>query len=257
MWKTRIVHEAMCWESNLFVTFQYRDDALPASLSLEYRDFQLFLKRLRARLSGERELSDGRRPIRYFVCGEYGGKSFRPHWHAVLFNTVFPDARFWNSARGKVGRSELAEELWTHGHVDIGILNSRRAAYVAGYVHKKARARAQPDVIDYRTGEVFERRPEFHRQSNDPGLGSYWYDRYGGDLFPLDGAIVDGKRHKVPRYYWNKKQLSSSEAELEEIRRKRLERAALVPEEESSLERRAAREEAALLRHSAFGARGN
>lgn len=255
MWKTRIVHEAMCWGSNLFVTLQYRDDALPSSLGLEYRDFQLFMKRVRDRLEGVSELPDGRKPIRFFVAGEYGGKTFRPHFHAVVFNTAFSDARWWTRKGLRVGHSELAEDLWKNGHVELAPLTSRTAAYVAGYVHKKALARSV-DAVDRSTGEVYERRPEFHRQSNDPGLGSFWYARFGADLFPLDGAVVDGKVHKVPRYYWLKKQASASVEEVEAIRAKRIARAMEVPEEESSLERRAVREEAAVLRQVAFGARG-
>lgn len=255
-WKTRIVHESMLWESNLFATLQYADDRLPSSLGLEYPDFQRFMYRLRARLEGERESPDGRRPVRFFVVGEYGGKSSRPHWHVVLFNLSVPDMRWWSSRRGRVGQSELLTELWGHGYVEASRLNARRAAYVAGYVHKKAKRKAAADVVDYSTGEVFERRPEFRQMSRDPGIGSWWYERFGSDLFPLDAAVVDGRRHKVPRYYWDKFRRTASAEVVEAIRQKRIERAMELPEEESSLERRAVREEAALARHDAFGGRG-
>ena len=46
-WAVRCLHEAQLWDSNLFVTLTYREDMLPDHGSLRYRDFQLFMKRLR------------------------------------------------------------------------------------------------------------------------------------------------------------------------------------------------------------------
>lgn len=256
MWKTRILHESQCWSSSLMVTLQYRDDALPSSLSLEYSHFQLFMKRLRARLAGEEVSADGRRPIRFFVAGEYGGVTHRPHWHAVLFNLKLDDARWWPRRRkGKdllVGHSELMEDLWSHGYVELAPVNPATASYVAGYVNKKARRRAV-DVVDRSTGEVYERRPEFQKSSNDPGLGSFWYDRFGADLWRVDGAVVDGKARQVPRYYNEKLRKSDPDA-YERIRLARVARAHERPEE--SLQERAVREEAALLALDWKGGRG-
>lgn len=133
-------------------------------------------------------------------------------------------------------------------------MNAATAAYVAGYVNKKARRRSV-DAVNRATGEVFERRAEFQKSSNDPGLGSFWYDRFGADLWRVDGAVVDGKAWPVPRYY-NEKLRKSDPDRYERIRLARVARAQERPEEESSLERRAVREEAAQLRQDAFGARG-
>lgn len=254
MWKTRILHEAQCWDSSLAVTLQYRDADLPADLGLEYRHFQLFMKRLRFRMA---ELGE-RGPIRFFVAGEYGGETGRPHWHAVLFNLALKDARWWtrrNKGRDlRVGHSELLEKLWTHGYAELAPVNPATASYVAGYVNKKAVRRAA-DLVNRATGEVIERRPEFQKSSTDPGLGSFWYDRFGRDLFRLDGAVVDGKVLPVPRYY-NEKLRRSSPEEYERVRQARIARAMEKPEEESSLQRRAVREEAALLRQEEYGKRG-
>lgn len=46
--------------------------------SLQYADFQNFLKRLR-KIYEKTEVT-----IKYFVKGEYGGKGYRPHYHAIL-----------------------------------------------------------------------------------------------------------------------------------------------------------------------------
>ena len=83
-WRLRIMHEATQWPENCFVTLTYGRDCVPANGSLEHRDFQLFLKRVRKSLAV---------PVRYFMCGEYGPKNGRPHYHACLFNVSFRSDR--------------------------------------------------------------------------------------------------------------------------------------------------------------------
>ena len=50
--------------------------------SLDYSDTQKFLKRVRSSLSYR--LGDSAPKMSYIVCGEYGPKTHRPHWHLVL-----------------------------------------------------------------------------------------------------------------------------------------------------------------------------
>lgn len=255
-WSVRIVHEAKLYDHNLFATFTYCDDELPESRSLEYRDFQLFMKRMRKRIRGDVGGPEGGYPLRFFCAGEYGGRTGRPHFHAVLFN-----ARFGDEVRLSSGRlsSRLAEELWSHGAVVLDEVNQATAAYVAGYSLKKvhgARARDfYEDVVNLRTGEVSRRRPEFVTMSRRPGIGAWFYRRFHGDLFPEDHAIVDGKRWKVPSYYWNKFRLEGDPAVVEALEEKRYLRAA-AQLEESSPERRAVREELAERRQEFFTERG-
>lgn len=252
MWKVRLVHEASLYSSNMFVTLTYADEHLPLKYSLRHRDFQLFMKRLRQRVKGEDVVSTSikwgkrkgaklveHRPVRFFMCGEYGGQTGRPHFHALLFNTRFRDLTPW---RKDLFRSKTLEGVWTYGHSEVGIFTPGRAAYVAGYVLKKAERRVN-DLIVRETGEVVERAPEYRRCSRSIGRG--WYVKYGADLFPGDVAILPGgKKFKVPRYYL--KLLEGENPELlEEVRRRRIKRAMEVPEVESSLERRAVREELA------------
>ena len=47
---------------------------------LKKSDFQKFIKRLRKDYD-----------IKYFACGEYGDKTLRPHFHAILFGVNFSD----------------------------------------------------------------------------------------------------------------------------------------------------------------------
>lgn len=83
-WAMRCVDEASLYPENSFITLTFSDEVLAKrGVSLDKRDFQLFMKRLRKFTGGQM--------IRYFHCGEYGAKTFRPHYHALLFNLGFPD----------------------------------------------------------------------------------------------------------------------------------------------------------------------
>lgn len=255
-WAIRITHEAQLYDSNLFLTLTYSEQCIPRNFSLEYADFSGFMKRLRRRLSGVTRLPDGRLPIRFFCCGEYGGQTKRPHYHAILFNARFPD--MVGLANGTF-RSNLCEELWQKGNVVIGSVNGRSAAYVAGYtlkkVHGRAAAEHYEDVVDIGTGELISRRPEFVVMSRRPGIGAGWYEKFGSDVFPGDKAVHDGKVHKVPRYYFEKFKRVGDAGVVESILEERYRRASEKPEE-STPERRAVREEVALRRSEMFGGRG-
>lgn len=221
-WSIRITHEAQLYDSNLFVTFTYDNEKKPVGcwnlVSLEYSDFQDFMKRLRKKLRGVSKSVDGRTPIRFFVSGEYGGRTKRPHWHAILFNTRFPDQqRLMNGTY----RSTMCDELWKYGNTVIGDVTPRSASYVAGYTLKKVHGARSgehyADVVDMSTGEVLSRRPELVQMSRSPGIGAWWYDRYGSDCFPGDRAVQEGKCYKVPRYYWKRFEVEGNPYVVENV----------------------------------------
>lgn len=252
-WKIRICHEAQLYDSNLVVTLTYSDAFLPASLSLEYPDFQGFMKRLRRRVCGVSLGPDGGRPVRFFVAGEYGGVTGRPHFHAILFNARFPDM---DRLENGYYRSSLCEELWGMGNVVIdGSVTSESAAYVAGYVLSKAYRRHQDEVVNVRTGELSDRVAEFVVMSRRPGIGAWWYRRFAGDLFPQDHAVAEGKEYKVPRYYLDRFKAEADAGQVEEVMYGRFLRAA-EQRGESTPERRAVREELSERRAVAYSERG-
>ena len=130
-WAIRCMHEAQMHEKNCFITLTYDDAHLPGDRSLHYRDFQLFIKRLRKRYPGRR--------IRYYMAGEYGENFGRPHWHACLFGIDFDDKSLWKrtSANSLLYRSADLELLWPFGYSSIGDVTFESAAYVARYIMKK------------------------------------------------------------------------------------------------------------------------
>ena len=90
-WSNRCLMELKTSGSAIFVTLTYDDFHLPIDddgPTLRVRDVQLFFKRLRKDFPNSR--------IRYLLSGEYGSKTSRPHYHAIIFGlslSDFPDIR--------------------------------------------------------------------------------------------------------------------------------------------------------------------
>ena len=191
------MHEASQSGPCCFLTMTYSEEACP--VGLRYRDFQLFMKRLRRARGGA--------PVRFYMCGEYGEATARPHYHAALFGEDFSADRYaWRDfGSGQVAyRSELLERLWPYGASSIGELTRLSAAYIARYVMKKVTgplAKEYYKAVDLSTGEVRPVSPEFTRMSLKPGIGASWFERYHSDVFPHDRVVTRGQPAKPPRYY--------------------------------------------------------
>lgn len=158
IWAHRIMLEAAQYDANAFITLTYSDEFLPPGGSLVPSDTRDFLKRLRARVAPSR--------FRYFLVGEYGDTSFRPHYHAALFG--FRSCEYgqsqYSARRTKCCYwCELVREAWGKGNVLLGTLEESSAGYMAGYVTKKLTRPDDPILKG--------RHPEFGRMSLKPGLG--------------------------------------------------------------------------------------
>lgn len=182
-WAVRCVHEAQMHEQNSFVTLTYDDQHLKPRL--DYRDFQLFVKKLRRRLNDR---------ISYFATGEYGEKTKRPHWHVVLFNYSPPDANYHRTTdRGdRVYKSSLLEALWANGHVELGSVTFESAGYCARYAAKKL-VHGKDNTHEY---------DPISRKSSHRAIGRSWIEKYWPDAFNLGGIVLpDGSICSIPRYY--------------------------------------------------------
>lgn len=206
-WAIRCVNEASLHDRNCYITLTYDDDRLPRYGSLLYRDFQLFLKRLRKEFSNKDEYGNiWRLPIRFFMCGEYGDKNQRPHFHACLFGVSFPDMAFWGKSPSgsDLYRSPILERLWKKGFSSIGALTFESAAYVARYICKKVvgkDAELHYGRVDFATGEIYSLEPEFCQMSLKPGIGANWIKRYSDEVLIHDGVAINGSVRSVPKYY--------------------------------------------------------
>lgn len=188
-WSIRCMHEAQLHEDNVFVTLTYSEENLPPNKSLVYRDFQLFMMRL---ISHSKK-----RGIRFYMCGEYGDRDQRPHYHACLFNYSFPDQKYWskNHNGDSLYTSELLTRLWGKGICQLGAVTLQSAGYCARYILQKINGDLAP-------GHYRGRTPEFNRMSLRPGIGAGWLSRFRSDVFPCDYVVSEGgRKDRVPKYY--------------------------------------------------------
>ncbi|AXH73663.1 MAG: replication initiator protein [Microviridae sp.] len=185
-WLESQQHERQCWS-----TLTYDDAHLPPTLDKVH--VSAFLKRLRARLHP--------RSVRFFASGEYGEKTDRPHYHAILYG---------------VSQGERAvQEAWPHGYARTDALSPAAIAYVAGYCTKKhARAFSKRERVDPETGEVYAFQPPFVLMSRRPGIGAaareYWtsWRKF---------AVVKGRKVPVPRYLHAAWLEHASDAEIDKL----------------------------------------
>jgi hypothetical protein len=71
----RCIAESKYSKKTYAITLTYADTAGVKAVTLEYKDVQTFLKRLRRRYG----------KVRYICAGEYGTAKGRAHWHIVIF----------------------------------------------------------------------------------------------------------------------------------------------------------------------------
>lgn len=206
----RCIHEAQMHSYNSFITFTYNDTHIPADYSLNHDHYQLFMKRLRQTIRREEIFrgipKEDRVRIRFYMCGEYGGSTQRPHYHSCIFGYRPMDLVFYrNSESGhRLYTSKSLDELWGKGFCQIGDVTKESAGYVARYVMKKRYGRDQEshyEIVDPETGEVHKRKPEYACMSLRPGIGANWLRKYTSDVYPRDYVVVDGVKCKPPRYY--------------------------------------------------------
>jgi hypothetical protein len=192
------MHEAQLHEHNCFITLTYDNSHLPSDQSLHYRDFQLFIKRLRKRYKNTK--------IGYYMAGEYGESFGRPHFHACIFGIDFHDKKLWKrtTSGSLIYRSQDLETLWPFGYSSIGDVNFESAAYVARYIMKKQIGKGSEQHYQYsdlETGEIIQMTPEFNKMSLKPAIGLNWYKKYKNDVYPHDYVILRGAKVKPPKYY--------------------------------------------------------
>lgn len=177
-WSFRLLIESRKAYTAKFLTLTYSDENLPISEAgfpqLCKRDIQLFTKRLRKDNSAACEW-----PLRYYTVGEYGTKTNRPHYHAIMFN-IHPSLykRF---------------DYWQGGHIQHGEVSMASIHYVTKYVIN-------------RHGEYSGREPPFALMSRRPGLGATYMDTHKNwhraDM--RNYTKVNGHVMRLPRYFKDK-----------------------------------------------------
>lgn len=146
-WTFRICKEAQFYDDVSFVTLTYDEEHVPQNGSLCVRDIQLYHKRLRK--AGFK--------IRYYLCGEYGTHTQRPHYHAIYFGLSWQD-------------EEAIREAWKNGFVLAKPFVPATARYVAKYTVKKKYGKKAKAY--YRERGII---PEFSLCSRNPPIGGAFF----------------------------------------------------------------------------------
>lgn len=177
-WVFRLLQEEKRSFSSHFITLTYDNDHLPRTLNnykgLRKKDFQLFMKRLRKHQTSK---------IKYYAVGEYGEKTFRPHYHAIIFN---------------LENTDLIEKSWTLGQVHIGDVTGASIAYTAKYIDKQKR------IPLHRNDDRIK---EFSLMSK--GLGENYLTKqqiqnHKNDITRMYVVLPDGIKIAMPDYYRKK-----------------------------------------------------
>jgi len=187
-WSFRLMKEGERSETALFVTLTYDTKYVPLTkngyMTLKKRDIQTYMKRLR-------KLSDTK--LKYYVCGEYGSKRDRPHYHMIIFNADAEKVeKAWSEYRAGFGYVPF-------GTIYIGEVNEASIGYTLKYMQK-------PGKIPKHQND--DRQKEFSLMSK--GLGqNYITDAmnkwHKNDLVNrMYVPIKDGKKIAMPRYYKDK-----------------------------------------------------
>lgn len=191
----RMMLEQSTSSCSSFLTLTYSDDNLPKEFHDKisgqvFSDFSVvpdhhtsFVKRLRRAIAPSK--------FRFFMCGEYGELTGRPHYHYALFgypSCLTPKA----PVKGKFvpclcKNCQVIQSVWPYGHIFLGSLTQSSAQYVCGYVTKKLTS----DRTDYSQSRLLGRHPEFTRASRMPGLGHEAATAYGERIKPYVSSISD------------------------------------------------------------------
>ncbi len=182
-WSFRLVKEGERSESALFVTLTYDTKYVPITekgfMNLDKSDVQKFFKRLR-------KISNTK--IKYYVCGEYGSKRMRPHYHLIIFN----------ADKEKIEKAWMLNNI-PLGSIYIGNVSEASIGYTLKYMTKKGKI-----PLHYND----DRQKEFSLMSK--GLGSNYLTEkmikwHKNDITKrMYCNLIGGKKIAMPRYYKDK-----------------------------------------------------
>lgn len=174
-WTFRLYQELKVSKSARFITLTYDDDNIPEDGKINYDDVNLFLKRLRHFMKED----DLDYRLRYYMVGEYGTRTQRPHYHGIMFN--IPEKT-----------NQKIDKIWKKGHTMSGTVTPASIHYVTGYTIKS------PKNFHLKTRAWMSRKP---------GIGYRYLEKT--KKYHSDGQVFhvtkdDGIKQGIPRYFRDK-----------------------------------------------------
>lgn len=178
-WAFRLEQEYKASHGACFVTLTYHPKFCP-DYGLDKKHVQKYMKRLRKVCSDK---------LRYFLVGEYGTRTQRPHYHIILFNygerNIETEIRqAWSSRKSEA-----------FGIVDIRPLTAGRILYCTKY------------IIQRGNGEASGNNKPFMLCSRAYGIGLGYLSTEMADYHrrtQRNYTLVHGKKGRLSRYYRDK-----------------------------------------------------
>lgn len=176
-----------------FITLTYDEEHIPENRYLKIKDEQDFWKRLRYYKKDSK--------IKYMGCGEYGPKTYRPHWHFCVWGYKPKDLKFYkyNHNGDKLYTSKELKEIWGNGFVIIGELTYRSACYVSRYCTKKLFKKRK-------WTKDTEIKPECTVWSK--GIGKNYWEKFREKIINNKGIMIKidekVKTKRIPKYFMKK-----------------------------------------------------
>lgn len=196
----RFIHESKYYSKKYFLTLTYSDDNLVLNKYqvgiLVKKHITDYIKRVNIHCK-RKNLGE----YKYFVAGEYGDGSMRPHYHISIVcdnpNILFEFVNEWKYGQVNGAREEATIKSFF---------------YTIGYSDKK--------VCQVNSDKYFidnDMPPPFRKFSR--GLGSRWYEENKKDLSKQYYLKLGKQRIGLPSYY--KKKLKEEElVDLEKLKEK-------------------------------------
>lgn len=182
-WTFRLKQESKIHSRQFFVTLTYSPEECPISpngfMNLNKKHVQDFFKRLRKNTAAH---------IRYYMCGEYGTKYRRPHYHLIIFS----DDRCADTDIVSAWINPATGYLF--GGVHFGDVESASIQYTVQYYDKGDW---------YPAHKRDDREPEFSLMSKKLGLNFLNEDTAKYIISRPDKQYLydGGIRLAIPRYY--------------------------------------------------------
>ena len=210
-WVKRLDIEKRSARTSYFITLTYDEDNIPCKRGVKTlwkKDLQDFMKRIRRAQEREYEIYqnygltfplDKREKdkwieyeelrkvnfvhdqLRYFAVGEYGSKTFRPHYHLILFN--FSPIQIRN-----------LDKYWKFGSVKVGTVTPASMAYCSNY------------IMEGDNNENSWRDKQFNLMSKRPYMGYEYVEKNKAWIRNrLESTMLfEGKKTTIPRTLYNK-----------------------------------------------------
>lgn len=171
--------EATTHGGGAFCTLTYNDDNIPIRYSIDGAAVPSLDKKGTLKFFNNAQSVFG--AFRYYLVGEYGDTSRRPHYHAAIFPASTAQL------------CQVLERWKNRGFYSYSEITPQRARYLARYTAKKLTC-----PKDYR---LDGREPEFRTSSRRPPLGSEFCDRIIEHYQTRKGAQFIAERGDVARTF--------------------------------------------------------